>query len=718
MIRRALLLGFYSIGGQVLLLRELVASLNGDELFISTALFGWLVSVATGAWLGGKGRTTVRVPVLFVAGAVLLPVMILVTRFSPLVTGYVAGEVLPFTKAALISIVVMLPVAIVSGWLFPAIAREGTAGDSVVRAYLFEGIGAFAGGLTIVFLVGWFSALPTAIVVALVVPLADWVGLGWLASFRRVRAVISLLLVAGGVIAAYYAEPALDRTKFEPLEVIESFDTPYGRQTILTREDQLVLLTDNNVEAVYPNVWAAEDILLPALAYHQKAERVLYVGRPEFGVAQLADSIPGLSVEAVDPRRQLTEMLGEVLPVPAGLEYLHGDATGLFSSLRSEAETFDILVMDIGALDTYKSSRFLTEAFLTRIWFGWESTGLVSIPKDGLVVIPTQYDTDRYIGLDEKRILSTIYASLRRSFEHVEVWPGTSTLFLASQSLPLDVPYNTIIARLETLEYEAQFVNRDYLFDRFDELKRERLTAALYGPAETSSVNKPVLPYLQALFRSKLNSVDRALLTTLLGAPMWLVVFPLLLAAFMVWAILSHSSSSRYALFLYLVAGVVSLSLELVSFYVYQSFAGSLYTGMAVLIGAFMLGLATGTYFAHRSEGRVVGQTALVFLLILTLGFERTYYRSSLVIPLFYHAAFLFAAAAVTGGLFVAATRMYYQGAAERNRGMGYAFEVAGSATGALLATTVLLPVIGLSWLMYSIAILLAVAFVGMLIRR
>lgn len=718
MIRRAILLGFYSIGGQVLLLRELVASLNGDELFISTALFGWLVSVAVGAWLGGRTRATLRVSVLFVAGAVLLPVMILAARFSPMATGYMAGEVLPFTTAVLISMMVMLPVAVVSGWLFPVIAREGVAGNSVVKAYLFEGIGAFGGGLAIVFLVRWFSALQTAMAIALMVPLVEWVSTVRSGSISVPRAITALIALIVGVKAVDYAEPRLDEIKFHPLEVVRSFDTHYGRQAILTREDQLVLLTDNLVEAVYPDVQAAEDVLLPALAYHPKAQRILYVGRPEFGVAQLVDSIGGVVVEAVDPRWQLTELANEVLPAETGLKYLHSDATYLFSSVRSELESFDVFIMDTGPLDTYKNSRFLTSAFLSRIWFGWEKTGLISIPRDGLVVVPTDYDSDRYIGPDERRILATIYDVLKRSFEHVEVWPGTGTLFLASRSLPLDAPYDTVIARLEALEYEAQFVNRDYLFDRFDELKRERLHAALSEPVETSSVNKPVLPYLQALFRSKLNSMDRVLLTSLLGAPLWLVIFPLLLATFMAWAMVSSSFSSRYALFLYLVAGVVSLSLELVSFYVYQSFAGSLYTGMAVLIGAFMLGLATGTYFAHRSEGRIVGQMALLFLLILTLGFERTYYKGSLVIPLFYHAAFLFAAAAVTGGLFVAATRMYYQGVAERNRGVGYAFELAGSSTGALLATTVLLPVIGLSWLLYSIAILLAVAFVGMLIRR
>jgi hypothetical protein len=92
MNRKAFLLGFYSIGGQVLLLRELVSSLNGDELFIGTALFGWLISVAIGAYLGGRARLGVRATILFTIGALFLPVVIIAARLSPLLVTDIVGE--------------------------------------------------------------------------------------------------------------------------------------------------------------------------------------------------------------------------------------------------------------------------------------------------------------------------------------------------------------------------------------------------------------------------------------------------------------------------------------------------------------------------------------------------------------------------------------------------------------------------------------------------
>ncbi len=268
MIRRAFLLGLYSIVGQVLLLRELVASLNGDELFISTALFGWLISVAVGAYLGGRQRSAPHS--LFWRAAVLLPVMILLVRFSPMLTNHMVGEVIPFTQAALISIIAMLPVGLISGWLFPSIARQQMeTQQSIIRVYLFEGLGAFLGGLVVAFAIGpWLSGLQLAVVVGVLVAFVEWVLTVPTWNFRLRRALLMVVVVATCIVGFGYLEPMSDGWRFKPYQVEKSFDTHYGRQTILSRESELVLLTDNSIEAVYPSVMEAENALIPALMYH------------------------------------------------------------------------------------------------------------------------------------------------------------------------------------------------------------------------------------------------------------------------------------------------------------------------------------------------------------------------------------------------------------------------------------------------------------------
>jgi hypothetical protein len=174
----------------------------------------------------------------------------------------------------------------------------------------------------------------------------------------------------------------------------------------------------------------------------------------------------------------------------------------------------------------------------------------------------------------------------------------------------------------------------------------------------------------------------------------------------------------EFGLFLYFVAGLVSLSLELISFYVFQSSAGSLYSQIGALIGAFMLGLALGTYFSVRANKEHLEFPALILFIAAVLFFSSTYRSVPPRALLLYHLLFLFTVAVITGSLFVAATARYYFGRSESNRGAGYALELVGSALGALLPVTILLPFLGIPWLLAAILIFLALSLVGATITR
>jgi len=174
-----------------------------------------------------------------------------------------------------------------------------------------------------------------------------------------------------------------------------------------------------------------------------------------------------------------------------------------------------------------------------------------------------------------------------------------------------------------------------------------------------------------------------------------------------------EDGSGRFGIFLYFTAGTASLSLELISFYIYQTMAGSLYSEMALLIGAFMLGLALGTYYSYRAGDGPLQFPALIILLVSTILFLTMWNRIGPDALLPFHMFFLFVVAVATGTLFVAATNIYYGDEKQTNRGVGYAWEIIGSAIGALFTLTILLPVIGLTWFLISLAALLVLALIG-----
>lgn len=713
MNRQAFLLGLFSVGGQVLLLRELTASLNGDELFIGTALFGWLVSVALGAYLGGKYHLKIKPVHLFYIGVILLPVMVVIIRLSPLVMTDVVGEIVPFSNAALFSIVMMFPVGIISGWLFSSITRQGKKAESaVVLVYLLEGLGAFAGGLMITLLVGAVvSTLEMSVILGVLVICGYFItdrsekkrGMALALPFGLILLVVTRLVIP-------YLDVSLEEIKYGSYEVEKSFDTHYGHQVFLSRNDMRIFITDNRVEAVYPERMTVENLLLPPLVYHEKPGKILFVGRAEFGLSQAVDVFPNLSVTSVDSRKVLNSTLDQHLPVVPTTNRLNNDPVAYFSQNGIE-DKYDIIILNPGEPDSYKSSRLLSVEGLAGVK---ECLG-----AGGILSIVTPYDTDRYINPESKVLLSMIYNNVGDNFKEVTFWPGTTTILLASDAPLFDIPYDAVISRLNGLAYAPQFLNEDYLYDRLNEFKISRLKDAVGNTPLHSSLNKPLLPHYQSLYRAVPGSFDKKLFSMIFEQGNWLGLIPALIILFFITAVVSEKrkhTGGYFGLFLYFTAGLMSLSLELVSFYVYQSKAGSLYAEMAVLIGAFMLGLAIGTYLAVKLNKKAIGVYSLIVFLLVIFVFNSTCQIVPSGWQILYHLVFLFIMAMATGALFVAATGQYYRNRTQSNRGAGYAVEITGSSLGALLATTVFLPVIGLSWLLLSLGMLAGLVLIGFLV--
>jgi MFS family permease len=706
MKRLGFLLGLFSVGGQVLLLRELVSSLNGDEQFIGTALFGWLLAVAVGAYWGGRHFQKTDARYLFIFGALLLPVMIIAVRFSPLLFTDITGEIIPFTTAAMISIIAMCPVGLISGWLFPIISRPARyrASEAVVVVYLFEGIGAFVGGIIITVLV---SIGESTLVVAISITVLVVAGL--MASGHILRRIIVILCTVISIILVmnlvWGVDCYLERLKYEAYEVVSNVYTPYGHHVILDRGGSLTLMTDNSIEAVYPNRETAENHFLVPYIYNPAASKPLYIGLADLIVASLLHGLPFDTIATIDPRRALCRPNLNWLPGEKSIpfRYHYTDAVDYFTSSK-DFSLYDIVILNAGLPDNYLSSRFFTSQFLRSVKSKMADSSILSIPL--------AYDTDRYLTPETEKVLSIIHATLSAEFANVFVWPGTTMIFLASDRLPLNLTYDEIIRRLNEHDRAGDFISDAFLFDRLSDMKVERLHNAIANSGLTNTMEKPILTHYQALYRSMADSTDRRLLNLFLGSPWWILIIPVFIIVMFI-LVKRREQTRRFGLFLYFTAGVVSLSLELISFYLYQTTAGSLYSHMALLIGAFMLGLAVGTYFSHKTGDGPLEYPALIILLVSTLVFMTTYDDIGPDALLLFHTLFLFVVAIATGTLFVAATNRYYADDRRANRGTGYAWELFGSSLGALFTMTILLPVIGLAWLMLSLAGLLALALIG-----
>lgn len=707
MNKKAFLLGFFSVGGQVLLLRELVADFRGDELFIGTALFGWMIAVALGAYLGGRKVKPIGTELLFAIGAILLPLSLIAIRLSSTIFNYTAGEIIPFSLAAIMSVLLTFPTGFISGILFSSVSREGFRPSASINiVYLFEGLGAFVGGVAMTALIGpVFSNLSMAVGLGAIVVLFGLVSLNGRVIY--ITAFVSFLIL----IAVKYSVPKLDlyfdEVKYYPYNVEDSFDTYYGHQTIISRDSTVVLLTDNKIEATYPNLEVAENILIPPLLYKPEAKNILIFGRSEFGLEQLSNSMPEIKITTIDPRGSLALALNKIIKSNQNINRIEDDALTYINN-RDVITKYDIIIALPGKPDSYKAGRFYSEQFL-------RSTKRILNP-DGLLYMPTSYDTDRFISEQKRNVLSAIYRTAKYSYQYVFLWPGTSTLFFMSNESLFEIPYDTIVNRINNLNYKPQFISDNYLKDRLDEFKISGLQNSLDSTGGINNLENPKLIYKQILLNSKLNKTDNAITHFIFDTvfpALFVLLGIILLFVFSIKGRKTQKKRKTFGLFLYFTAGLTTLTAELIAFYLYQSTAGSLYSELGLMIGTFMLGLSLGTYISIKSEAERLEYPSLLLLLTSMLLYLFTYAQIPAMAVLYYHLLFLFTTALAGGGLFVSATYRYYFGRVGANRGTGYAFEIAGSAVGALFTITILLPLIGLQWLIGSVIIFLFICLVG-----
>ena len=283
------------------------------------------------------------------------------------------------------------------------------------------------------------------------------------------------------------------------------------------------------------------------------------------------------------------------------------------------------------------------------------------------------------------------------------------TLFFASDKAALEIAYDSLITNLSKLTYIPQFISDNYLVDRLSDLKTTRLKVAASAASEINSIDRPILTHYQTLYRSKLSNLDNRLTSLVLEKP-WYVAVPILILPLFIATVSRNRRRRSYGLFLYFTAGLVSLTLEMMSFYVYQSSAGSLYSELAALIGVFMFGLSAGTYVTYKTAAKTCRSKRAGNVAGGDAGLCGDISESAIL-----HAAALSPAISADSGArhgqslcggHAALLRVCSQSQSWRR----LCVRIGRIIYRAILPTIVLLPTIGLSWLLVSVVSLLMIA--------
>jgi hypothetical protein len=329
--------------------------------------------------------------------------------------------------------------------------------------------------------------------------------------------------------------------------------------------------------------------------------------------------------------------------------------------------------------------------------------------------------------------LSSLYQTLAEVFPEVVVLPGPNNIFIATSTSGLLITTAEQFAdRIKSRNLHTRFVN-EYMLPY-------RLTPAAYefiGPhvqvpdAKTNTDLRPVCYFYDAVlwnkhFRgpqkwvfSRLADLNPGFLWLIFGIGM-VVVSGLCFS--------SPRGSRRVFLFSLFATGFTGLAMEVILLVSFQVYLGYMYGKIGLLIACFMIGMSAGGYAVTRrgrySRGLLLAYQFLpaIAAAALTLAAGSGMIRGAppgVLETVFYLLSIGFGF--LGGALFVLANGLYLERIENGPPvpvATGYAVDLLGSALGALLVSSMLIPVWGIPATLLLIAAMNAAAILLIVIAR
>ncbi len=713
-----LLIGFSATVAQIVLLRELMVIFYGNELSLGLMLANWLLWTAAGSgllgrWSPARRRPRQAVALLEAATALVFPLTILAVRAAKLLLQPVAGELLSPGRMLLVSFVALGPICTLSGWLFAAASRmtQRAGGDTAARAtsrvYLLEAVGSGGGGvLASLLLVPHLSAVRIALLVG-ALNLLTAAALALSGRARRIAAV-------GVAIAAWVAPAAARRLEAMSLEwlwrglrVNEVRNSPYGNLVVAETEGARTLYASGLAVGTVPDPAAAEEAVHYALLQHPAPRRLLLIGGGWNG--SLREALRHPTLERVDYAELDPTILDlaaqrfseEWAPVRADPRvHVHAEDGRLF--LKRAPAGFDVVIVNLPEPETAQLNRFYTAEFFRQTARKMSPTGVLSLRLRA---------SENYISPELARLLASVRRTLAEVFAEVTVLPGESVHFFAAMRAGVLVrDAEALLERLRARGIQTRYVREYYFRFRMTPLRVAALEEQMAAEA-AAPVNRdftPIAYYFDTvLWGGQFDPRYRDWFQAAAGVGFGRLALgtAALLAALS--ALASRRGARAVAGLAAAAMGFTLIALEVLLLIGFQVLYGYVYHQLAILIGAFMAGMALGSRLALADPGRPRNLRCLAALQIMAAIAALALYGVCIAaggvatgagLWVVSHVLFpaLAAACGCMGGYqFPVASRTYFDG--ERARGLGavYALDLVGACLGAVLVSAYCLPVLG-----------------------
>ncbi len=670
-----LLMGFTFTVTQGLMIRELLVVFFGNELSIGLILGNWLILEAIGSGLLGrlterwvsKPSTFAALEILF---ALLLPFCLYAAYNSGSLIGAIPGEGVGLLPIFWSTFLVLAPLALVDGAMFPFGSRAfaavtGREVHSIGRVYVYESLGAIIGGIVFTYL--FIPYLYSLQIVLLLSGLNLFAASLIFSSYKllegerlplKLGIVVALVLLVAGFgfslsPGAEHIQRWASSRQWTGLNLIYSENSVYGNVAVVQRESQYTFYADGIpiLTAPEPDRVLSEEIVHLPMLFILHPERVLVLSGGVGGVLSELSKYPLQRIDYAELDPLLIEAVEE-FPTMLTLDELnnprlrveHVDGRLLVRKKAwNQTEIYDLIIINLPYPSTLQLNRFYTVEFFQMV------RGLLS--ENGVLVMGTP-GTLTYMSEELRDLNKMAYQTLKRVTSHVRPIPGDSlTWWLASEAEGLlTTPLEVLIARWEERGLESRLMTSPYIRQRLDQAQLDWFWQALGEEDEGGRsrflggvgehLNQDLHPvglfyglsYWHALFSPSL--VQLFALTGQLN--LWPLSLFIIGCSLLLTTVVRLTKRGRGIVIPYVVAttGFSGMAADLVLIFAFQSLYGYVYHWIGLFITAFMAGLSLGGFLMNRRLDRIRSDKrpliALDFAIVIYWGLTFTLFN-------FYH---------------------------------------------------------------------------------
>jgi len=662
-------------------MREVLSAFSGNELTFGIVLGNWLLLTGIGSALG-KTAARLKSPLNVLIVALVLVAVLPIADVYLLRTlrnaVFVRGAEVGMAETVAGCFVLLAPYCLIAGYVLTLACRVLAAGNepsSIGRVYFLDNVGDVIGGVLFTFVL---------------IRLFDHFGVLYFSAFlnlafacllagvlRKPILLVSSAAITAALIVVIVACDLGERStriEFAGQRVVFREDSDYGSLVVTELAGQYNFVHNGVQLFSSQDVKAAEEAAHYAMVQRPGAKRVLLISG---GVSGTAKEILKHGVDAVD-YIELDPLIIEAAKrfVPERLDdpRIRVIATDGRLYVKQTPQTYDVVIANVPEPSTFQLNRFYTREFFAEI------KGVLK--PDGVFTFSLGH-YENYLSGELRDLIATADRTLRQVFARVLILPDGQITFLASD----EELTGQIAERIEQAGIENRWVTRDYLQDTLTPRRLEAVASARSDDAPVNRDFDPILYYQRlrlwmSQFSFRFGLVELGLLVLLV---LFLVrLRPVPLAMF--------------------TTGFAASGLEVVLLVGFQILYGSVYHRVGLIVTMFMIGLGIGSLTMNRLKRRgrrdlavlelalavFAGCVPLVLIGLGQLGAAAPI-ASQVVVPL------LTLLLAVLVGLeFPLAGRADFQTVTSTASHL-YTADYVGAALGALLVSTLLIPLLGVT---------------------